>query len=111
MMGSLPGSDEPADYVKIKEGMYIVSATEQNMEKILGAKMGFRSDTLCFLDNWNRMYSVGRGYGTATRENTPDREIFCMIGKYAKPEEIEEHFLRIRTPTRYKGRREAGISE
>ncbi len=92
-MRSLPGSDEQAFYVKIKEGMYLVSVTEQNMEKILGAKMGFRSDTLCFLDNWNRMYSVGRGYGTATRENTPDREIFCMIGKYAKPEEIEEHFF------------------
>ena len=93
MMGSLPGSDEPADYVKIKEGMYIVSATEQNMEKILGAKMGFRSDTLLFLDNWNRMYSVGRGYGTMTREGSPDGEIFCMIGKYASKPEIEEHMF------------------
>ena len=93
MMGSLPGSDEPADYVKIKEGMYIVSATEQNMEKILGAKMGFRSDTLLFLDNWNRMYSVGRGYGTMTREGSPDGEIFCMIGKYASKPEIEDHMF------------------
>ncbi len=93
MMHSLPGSDEPSDYIKIKEGMYVVSATEQNMEKILGAKMGFRSDTLLFLDNWNRMYSVGRGYGTATHEGTPDREIFCMIGKYAEPETVEEHYF------------------
>ena len=93
MMSSLPGSDEPADYVKIKEGMYIVSATEQNMEKILGAKMGFRSDTLLFLDNWNRMYSVGRGYGTMTREGSPDGEIFCMIGKYASKPEIEDHMF------------------
>jgi len=93
MMTSLPGSDEPADYVKIKDGMYIVSATEQNMEKILGAKMGFRSDTLLFLDNWNRMYSVGRGYGTMTREGSPDGEIFCMIGKYASKPEIEEHMF------------------
>ena len=93
MMHSLPGSDEPADYVKIKDGMYIVSATEQNMEKILGAKMGFRSDTLLFLDNWNRMYSVGRGYGTMTREGSPDGEIFCMIGKYASRPEIEEHLF------------------
>ena len=88
----LPGPDEPAFYVKIKEGMYFVSVTEQNMEKILGEKMGFRSDTLCFLDNWNRMYSVGRGYGTATREGK-DSEIFVMIGKYGSPEEVDEHFF------------------
>ena len=88
----LPGPDEPAFYVKIKEGMYFVSVTEQNMEKILGEKMGFRSDTLCFLDNWNRMYSVGRGYGTATHEGK-DSEIFVMIGKYGTPEEVDEHFF------------------
>ena len=88
----LPGPDEPAFYVQIKEGMYFVSVTEQNMEKILGEKMGFRSDTLCFLDNWNRMYSVGRGYGTATHEGK-DSEIFVMIGKYGTPEEVDEHFF------------------
>ena len=93
LMRSLPGPDEPCYYVKIKEGMYVVSCTEQNMEKLLGAAPGFRSDTLLFLDNWNRMYSVGRGYGTATREGTPDREIFCMIGKYASEPELEEHYL------------------
>lgn len=93
MMRSLPGSDEPCDYVKIKDGMYVNSCTEQNMEKILGAKMGFRSDTLLFLDNWKRMYSVGRGYGTSTREGAPDREIFCMIGKYAEIVEVEENLF------------------
>ena len=92
-MSALPGPDEPAFYVKIKEGMYFVSVTEQNMEKILGAKMGFRSDTLCFLDNWNRMYSVGRGYGTSTMEGQEDAEIFVMIGKYGSPEEVDEHFF------------------
>ena len=91
-MAALPGSDEPAFYVKIKEGMYFVSVTEQNMEKILGAKMGFRSDTLCFLDNWNRMYSVGRGYGTSTM-GEKEAEIFVMIGKYGAPEEVDEHFF------------------
>ena len=91
-MSALPGPDEPAFYVKIKEGIYLVSVTEQNMEKILGAKMGFRSDTLCFLDNWNRMYSVGRGYGTSTM-GEKEGEIFVMIGKYGSPEEIDEHFF------------------
>ncbi len=91
-VNALPGPDEPAFYIKIKEGMYLVSVTEQNMEKILGAKMGFRSDTLCFLDNWNRMYSVGRGYGTSTMGDK-EGEIFVMIGKYGVPEEVDEHFF------------------
>ena len=92
MMKAMPGPDEPCFYVKIKEGMYLVSCTEQNMEKILGDKISFRSDTLCFLDNWNRMYSVGRGYGTATREGRESR-IFVMIGKYGSPVEVDEHFF------------------
>ena len=91
-MKQMPGSDEPAYYVKIKEGMYLVSVTEQNMEKILGDKIGFRSDTLCFLDNWKRLYSVGRGFGTMTTDGA-DREIFVMIGKYGMPEEVDEHFF------------------
>ena len=92
VMKLMPGSDEPAFYVKIKEGMYLVSVTEQNMEKLLGDKVGFRSDTLCFLDNWHRMYSVGRGFGTMTTDGQ-DREIFVMIGKYGVPEEPDPHFF------------------
>ncbi|NLO47877.1 MAG: hypothetical protein GX111_06105 [Clostridiales bacterium] len=92
MMQSMPSSDEPAYYVKIKEGMYLVSVTEQNLEKLLGEKFGFRSDTLCFLDNWKRMYSVGRGFGTSTNEGK-DREIFVIIGKYGSPEEVDESFF------------------
>ncbi|NLA85793.1 MAG: hypothetical protein GX847_00610, partial [Clostridiales bacterium] len=92
IMKLLQGSDEPAYYVKIKEGMYLVSVTEQNMEKILGDKIGFRSDTLCFLDNWNRMYSVGRGFGTMTTDGN-ESEIFVMIGKYGVPEDVDAHFF------------------
>jgi hypothetical protein len=92
MMKKLPGSDEPAFYVKIKDGIYLVSITEQNMEKILGDKVGFRSDTLCFLDNWNHLYSVGRGFGTMTTDGK-DREIFVMIGKYGSPVDVDEHLF------------------
>jgi hypothetical protein len=92
MMKALPGPDEPAYYVKIKEGMYLVSVTEQNMEKILGDKISFRSDTLCFLDNWNRMYSVGRGFGTMTTEGN-ESPIYVMIGKYGAPEDVDAHFF------------------
>ena len=88
-MRELPGSDEPAYYVKIKDGIYLVSITEQNMEKYYGAKVGFRSDTLCFLDNYHHLYSVGRGFGTVTTKGV-DRELFVMIGKYGQPVEVDE---------------------
>ena len=92
MMEEMPSSDEQAFYVRIKEGMYLVSITEQNLEKLLGERFGFRSDTLCFLDNWDRMYSVGRAFGTKTT-NGVDHELFMMIGKYGSPEEVEERFF------------------
>ena len=91
-MRELPSSDEPAHYVKIKDGIYFVSITEQNMEKYYGARVGFRSDNLCFLDNWNRFYSVGRAYGTMT-VGQEDNEMFFMIGKYAKQEDVNPSFF------------------
>jgi len=92
LMKSMPSNDEPAQYIKIKEGMYLVSVTEQNLEKLLGAKFGFRSDTLCFLDNWKHLYSVGRAFGTITIEDE-DKPLFMMIGKYGSPEEVEDRFF------------------
>ena len=89
IMKELPGSDEPAFYVKIKEGMYLVSVTEQNMEENPGEKVGFRSYTLCFLDNWNRLYSVGRGFGTM-KTDSHERENVVMIGKYGSPEDVPQ---------------------
>jgi hypothetical protein len=91
MVGALPGSDEPAYYVKIKEGLYLVSCTEQNMEKLLGASVGFRSDTLCFLDNYNHCYDVGRGFGTMTAADGTDSEIFVLIGAYGKVQENKDY--------------------
>ena len=91
-MMEMPSSDEPCYYVKIKEGMYLVSCTEQNLEKILGARFGFRSNTLCFLDNWNRLTSVGRAFGTWTKEGQ-DQPLLMMIGKYGSPQEVDDHFF------------------
>ena len=59
------------------------------MEKIMGDKVGFRSDTLWFLDNWNRLYSVGRGFGTMTTDGKAS-EILVMIGKYGSPEDVDK---------------------
>ena len=92
LMKEMPSSDEQAYYVRIKEGMYLISVTEQNLEKILGPRFGFRSDTLCFLDNWDRLTSVGRAFGARTVDGE-DQELFIMIGKYGSPEEVDAHFF------------------
>ncbi len=92
LMQEMPSSDEQAYYIKIKEAMYLVSVTEQNLEKLLAERFGFRSDTLCFLDNWDRMYSVGRAFGKRTVDGE-DQDLFIMIGKYGVPEEVEDRFF------------------
>ena len=92
LMQEMPSSDEPAYYVKIKEGMYLVSITEQNLEKILGVRFGFRSNTLCFLDNWKQLISVGRAFGTITVDGV-DKPLHIMISKYGSPVEVEDRFF------------------
>ena len=87
MVNALPSSDEPVHLIKIKDGIYLTSLTEQNMERVMGAAMGFRSDTLCFLQNFKKVLEVGRGFGTMTRvENGKEihTPIHIMIGTYGK---------------------------
>ena len=81
IVNSLPSTDEPAQYIKIKDGMYLFNITEKNGEKLLGEAMGFRSNTMCFLQNYKRVYQVGRSFGTST---TPagDRETHIMFGAF-----------------------------
>ena len=79
---NLPSSDEPTDYIKIKNGMYLVSLTEKNCEKLLSPLVGFRSNTLCFLQNYgNGGYVVGRAFGTTTTDKG-DLNTNIMIGAY-----------------------------
>ena len=99
VVASLPSSDEPAVYVKIKDRMYLTSIIEQNMEKLTAGKLsGFRSNTLCFLQNYSRMYQVGRGFGTTS---TPegDQPINIMIGAYGKPAEVDPGFFNDPNPS------------
>jgi hypothetical protein len=82
MAYNLPSSDEPTDYIKIKDGMYLVSLTEKNCEKLLGATNGFRSNTLCFLQNYKGGgYVAGRAFGTSTTGGG-DTDTNIMIGAY-----------------------------
>lgn len=92
LMSALPSTDEPAAYIKIKDGMYLFSLTEQNAEKLLQGRFQFRSNTLCFLQNYKRLYQVGRAFGTST---TPKGDINTniMIGAYGKFAEVDPSFF------------------
>ena len=82
MANNLPSSDEPTDYIKIKDGMYLVSLAEKNCEKLLGPAVGFRSNTLCFLQNYkNGGYVAGRAFGTSTTDRG-DIDTNIVIGAY-----------------------------
>ncbi len=52
--------EEPCDYIKVKDGLYIFSMNEQNMVRQRTA-----GSNLLFLMNLNRMYDVGRGFGSS----------------------------------------------
>jgi len=92
MMKAVPSTDEPTFYIKIKDGMYLVSLTEQNNEKLTQGRFRFRSNTLCFLQNYKRLYQVGRAFGTST---TPEGDINTniMIGAYGKFVEVDPSFF------------------
>jgi hypothetical protein len=62
----MPSSDEIAQYVKIKDNMYLFCLTEEMMERIRGDKSPFRSNNMIFLQNYDRMYHCGRTFGSLT---------------------------------------------
>lgn len=95
MVHLLPSSDEPVRYIKIKEDMYLFSLTEANMEKLIGAagKTEFRSNTMAFLQNYRRMYLVGRAFGTSTYPEG-DKPTHLMYGAYGRyVDNIPQEFI------------------
>lgn len=92
VMSGMPSSDEPAAYIKIKDGMYLLSLTEQNLEKLAADKFPFRSNTMCMLQNYKRVYQIGRTFGTM-QEGGEDIHLHVMFGAFGKLRDIDEKFL------------------
>ena len=92
-----PSSDEPAVYIKIKEKMYIFTLTEANSERIDGDEGRHRSNNMLFLQNYDRMYHVGRTFGTSLIDGkfTPTNILF---GAFGNPVELDEAFLNAPNP-------------
>ena len=96
-LAKLPSSDEPTAYIKIKDGMYLFSLTEANMEKNLCGEMPYRSNTMAFLQNYKRVYLTGRTFGTLTvdGEIKPLHLSYGAFGKILQP--TEEYILNLLT--------------
>ena len=80
--------DEPTVYIKIKEGIYLVSCIETNM-----SRRGLTGNSLLFLEDLKRMHDVGRSFGHAgLREGNVHGEnyLFSAFGEFVKSDEEED---------------------
>ena len=72
--------DEPASYIKVKDGLYIVACDEQNM-----ARRGWTGNALLFLIDTDRVHDVGRSFGHAGMDVgkiTTENYIFGAFGAF-----------------------------
>ena len=93
----LPSTDEVAQYIKIKDKMVLLSLTEEIAERYEGEKQTFRCDNLTLLQNYDRMYQVGRGYGNVIFRNKLSH-VHILIASYGSPVELPERFLEAPNP-------------
>lgn len=77
--------DEKAVYVKIRDGLYVVSFTEQNY-----SKRGKIGNSLLFLMDTDRLHDVGRSFGHAGQFGAmtfhPENYLFGAYGEYMAPD-------------------------
>ena len=69
--------EEPCDYIKIKDGLYIFSMTERRNNITNG-----QGNNLLFLMNLNRMYDVGRSFGHDGSTGLPENYTYGAYGRY-----------------------------
>lgn len=92
-----PATDEPARFVKIKDQMYLFSLIESNSERFLGENQNFRSNDLTLLQNYDKGFLTGFGFG-ARRNGNVFEPMFIPLTAYAKPTELSERFLTYKNP-------------
>jgi len=98
-LAKLPSSDEPTAYIKIKDGLYLFSLTEANMERVVGDAMPFRSNTMCFLQDYRRMRLIGRAFGTTTYDGVDNalHLTFGAFGKLLDPDNVKDYIKKLLT--------------
>ena len=80
--------DEPTTYIKIKEGIYVVSVIEQNR-----SRRGGTGNSLLFLMDLVRVHDVGRSFGHTPPESgaiQPENYLFSAYGDFVYSDGIIE---------------------
>ncbi|MDR1531622.1 MAG: NAD(P)H-binding protein [Clostridiales bacterium] len=80
--------DEPTAYIKIKDGIYLISCVEQNM-----SRRGLTGNSLLFLMDLKRMHDVGRSFGhTGQKEGNVRGEnyLFSAYGEFVPSDGVIE---------------------
>ena len=92
-----PSSDEWARYIKIKEYMYLFDLTEAYRERLGGAEQRWRCNNMAFLQNYDRMYHVGRHFGNSMIDGkvVPGCGPF---GSFGKPVILDPDFVNMPNP-------------
>ena len=87
-----PTSDEWARYIKIKDKMYLFVLTEIYSEKLAGDNGRHRSNSMAFLQNYDRMYHVGRHFGNSMVDGKAVAGSI-LFGAFGKPVDFDQEFL------------------
>ena len=80
--------DEPAFYVKLKPGLYLVGCMEKNM-----ACRGMTGNSMLFVIDTKRVHDVGRSFGHAGLETghvRPENYIYGAFGEFVKSDGVLE---------------------
>ena len=97
---AMPGSDEPAQFIKIKNKLYLFTLTEEFSERVLSCRNPpFRSNNMSFLQNYDRMYHVGRTFGNVLNAAT-NTVVPCHIrfGAFGNPVVLPDSFTNADNP-------------
>lgn len=84
--GIYPVYEEPAYYIKLREGFYLYSVTERNISRLLPGQGG---NQLLILLNAHRVRYIGRVFGFR-EDGTIENDFIGAIGKFSPvPDECE----------------------
>ena len=102
----LPSSDEVAQYIKIKDNLYLFSLVEELMDRALqdaDPAPAFHSNDMKFLQNYDRMYHVGRTFGNrkkggAESDSKEYERCYLLFGAFGNPVKLSDDFLNSPNP-------------
>jgi hypothetical protein len=80
--------DEPTTYIKIKNGIYVVSVIEKNR-----SKRGDTGNSLLFLMDMVRVHDVGRSFGNTPPSSgavVPENYLFAAYGDFVYSDGVIE---------------------